>query len=466
MPMLIGSVLAATGIAIAAYRMAIERAATEMEERYQSIKRVMTETSFPLTGNVLQILSKLTDAHWIKMDAEGKVLENAAPNEESIASFPVSEQVSLVELIGTDEHGVPVRAEIQGHFYQAMIVSEIGQRSVSVGSPSGRLVVLFDDKQRSEIVYYAIVPPLLTGLVTIVLLSSLSFFISHRLVKRIATLKKEVGHIAKGRFEFTLPDDSSDEIGQLGKSIKSMTEQLEHMWQILRQTHSEQVIEHLAGGLAHNLRNTLTGARLAVEFAQREQTGASTCSNEQAENPAAELEPPPLAIAIEQMKQAENYIQRLLAMVKGKQLMVREAYLKECLEGLRTGLLGAASHRSIRLDWQMTELINQQYVKDAEALVSAVSNLVWNAMEAGDQVHVAVSLLGAEHYCIIRVSDNGPGPSVELQDKIFEPFISSKSEGMGLGLPLVKQAADSLKGDVKWYRKDDSTVFELRFPVS
>jgi signal transduction histidine kinase len=464
--MLIGSVLAAAGIAYVAFQMANERASTEIAERYESIKRVMTETSFPLTGNVLQILAKLTDAHWIKLDSQGKVLENAAPHEEFIASFPVGERVSLVELIGTDRHGVPVRAEIQGRPYQAMIVSEISHRTVSVGSPAGMLVVLFDDKQRTEIVYYAIVPPLLTGLVTIVLLSSLSFYMSHRLVKRIDTLKKEVGHIADGRFEFTLLDDSTDEIGQLGKSIKSMTEQLEHMWRILRQTHSEQVIKHLAGGLAHNLRNTLTGARLAIEFAQRERLGASPSSTDPSDKTATEPEPSSLAIAIEQMKQAENYIQRLLAMVKGKQLTVREAYLKECLEGMRTGLLGAAAHRSISLDWQMTELIDQQKVKDGEALISAVSNLVWNAMEAGAQVRVAVSLLGAEHYCIIKVSDNGPGPSTELQDKLFEPFVSSKSEGMGLGLPLVKQAADSLKGDVKWYRRDYWTVFEFRFPVS
>ncbi len=84
-------------------------------------------------------------------------------------------------------------------------------------------------------------------------------------------------------------------------------------------------------------------------------------------------------------------------------------------------------------------------------------NLIQNAMDAsppGATVHVVARLLGEQ--LEIRVSDSGPGVPVELRERIFEPFFSTKGRrpgargmGLGLGLALVRRSVLSSGGQVR-----------------
>jgi two-component system, NtrC family, nitrogen regulation sensor histidine kinase GlnL len=66
----------------------------------------------------------------------------------------------------------------------------------------------------------------------------------------------------------------------------------------------------------------------------------------------------------------------------------------------------------------------------------------------------------------ISVSDNGPGIDPALGDAVFEPFVTSKREGQGLGLALVARLARDMGGGVQYRRKDDWTQFRLHLPAA
>ena len=66
----------------------------------------------------------------------------------------------------------------------------------------------------------------------------------------------------------------------------------------------------------------------------------------------------------------------------------------------------------------------------------------------------------------ISVSDNGPGIDPELGDAIFEPFVTSKRDGQGLGLALCARLARDMGGAVQHRRKDDWTQFRLHLPAA
>jgi two-component system sensor histidine kinase FlrB len=84
-----------------------------------------------------------------------------------------------------------------------------------------------------------------------------------------------------------------------------------------------------------------------------------------------------------------------------------------------------------------------------EALAGALINLVRNALQAaGDKAHVVVSADIDGNAVRISVSDNGPGVAEEQVEKIFEPFVSLRSDGTGLGLAVVRSVAKAHGGEV------------------
>ncbi len=63
------------------------------------------------------------------------------------------------------------------------------------------------------------------------------------------------------------------------------------------------------------------------------------------------------------------------------------------------------------------------------------------------------------------VRDSGPGPSAELAARLFEPFVTGKPEGTGLGLFVARQIAEDHGGSIRWQRCEGMTEFWVELPV-
>jgi two-component system, NtrC family, nitrogen regulation sensor histidine kinase GlnL len=120
---------------------------------------------------------------------------------------------------------------------------------------------------------------------------------------------------------------------------------------------------------------------------------------------------------------------------------------------------------------------------DQDQLIQAFLNLAKNAAEAaglrreGGEIllstayrhGVRVRSPGGETRDLpleIAFQDNGPGISEDLQGAIFEPFVTTKSEGGGLGLPLVQKIVAAHGGVVDFESEPGRTVFRVRLPLS
>jgi two-component system, NtrC family, nitrogen regulation sensor histidine kinase GlnL len=88
-----------------------------------------------------------------------------------------------------------------------------------------------------------------------------------------------------------------------------------------------------------------------------------------------------------------------------------------------------------------------------------VSGLIYNAIRPGRSVRLPIEL---------TVSDNGPGIDPELVDHVFEPFVSSKKSGQGLGLALVRRLVHDMDGRIAHERdaKAGCTHFRIHLPVA
>lgn len=103
-----------------------------------------------------------------------------------------------------------------------------------------------------------------------------------------------------------------------------------------------------------------------------------------------------------------------------------------------------------------------------EALLGTLLNLVTNGLQAaGPSAVVSVSFSVSGNTAELRVSDNGPGVPPGLHNRIFEPFFTSRSDGTGLGLAVVKSVARAHGGDVHVENiSPQGASFILRLPLS
>ena len=103
-----------------------------------------------------------------------------------------------------------------------------------------------------------------------------------------------------------------------------------------------------------------------------------------------------------------------------------------------------------------------------EALVGTLLNMITNGLQAaGSSAVVTVSFSVSGNTAELRVSDNGPGVPPGLHKRIFEPFFTSRSDGTGLGLAVVKSVARAHGGDVHVENNPpQGASFVLRLPLS
>ncbi len=103
---------------------------------------------------------------------------------------------------------------------------------------------------------------------------------------------------------------------------------------------------------------------------------------------------------------------------------------------------------------------------DSFHMERALINLVSNAIEAsGRGQSTTVSIEVGRHNVVLRVVDQGPGMDRETIKNIFTPFYTTKKEGTGLGMPIVKKVVEAHKGKIYVYSKpDEGTEVRIELP--
>jgi signal transduction histidine kinase len=272
------------------------------------------------------------------------------------------------------------------------------------------------------------------------------------LVRRITDAQQQVQQIALGKLDQVKIAGPDDQLTSLTRSVNSMANELRSMWRTIRETERSRLLSQVAGGLAHQLRNAITGIHLAVQLHRRD------C-------PLTDQES--LKIAEAELARTAAYIQQLLHSAAGKEQSSQPGSVDEVLSEAQSLLQTIANHRRIGLEWKWDAAVAGSMVADQELLRSAVMNLVLNALDAaGPGGDVVVRSQREKDSLTIAVEDSGPGPTPELGEHLFDPFVSSKPEGLGVGLTVVRSAAEAFGGRASWFRQGDRTVFELKIQTS
>jgi signal transduction histidine kinase len=212
--------------------------------------------------------------------------------------------------------------------------------------------------------------------------------------------------------------------------------------------------------MAHQMRNAATGCRMALDIHRTE------CPDgEETES---------LEVATRQLALMEKYLQRFLSLGRRSTGPAERLDVSELVTHVIPLVRPAAQHVGVRLDWGPPEK-KLQVRGHAEDLEQVIVNLLLNAIEAVAQScgpnaggDVAISVRGepsgASDRVTIEVQDSGPGPAGEVAQRIFEPLITEKPDGTGLGLFVAKEIVEQHGGTIAWHRRDGRTCFLVSLP--
>lgn len=125
------------------------------------------------------------------------------------------------------------------------------------------------------------------------------------------------------------------------------------------------------------------------------------------------------------------------------------------------------SPQAARADISVSDTSEILVKADPAHLRVILENLVGNALDAVDSLEHGKVMLDVERRAEqvrLRVSDNGAGVPPELRADLFEPLASSKSQGLGLGLPIARALARAMGGDVVLEGEPPVSSFVLSLP--
>lgn len=425
----------------------IASARMQEQQRMEQIISVIEDQSFPITESVLGSLQGLSDAEFLLTNSDGNAeyKTRLAPDSVPGRSSSVGKPVAL-----------PVGDQTQSFFHAS--IPRIGRQG---DSGDGWLHVFLRRQSEASVWWQAGRLPLMIAFITLPIACLVSFALASQVTQPLAELQRRVRTIAEGELGDMDALDRNDEISDLSTSVNQMAARLRQNEDNLKQQERYQALFQVGNGMAHQLRNSATGCKMALEFLADEY---------QAREAEGYL------VAARQLSLIDNYISNFLKLSKNS-VLAKNGELVEDWTGLLETVVSQLRPSAIHLDVALTHtcVCEQAQLRmsrdDAEQLLM---NLMLNAIAAASRPEghrsfsdsdvksfVDVSLIADGMNFALRVTDSGPGPSKQIADRLFEPFVTGSPEGTGLGLSLVKDIADRVGATVDWERKDQTTIFSF-----
>ena len=216
----------------------------------------------------------------------------------------------------------------------------------------------------------------------------------------------------------------------------------------------------MAAGLAHELNQPLTAVVNSVNAAKR----LMACGDHGSLMIARDVTDE----AAEQAMRASEIIRRLRQFVTRDETERRIEELPSMIEEAGALVLSGIAPLTARLNFRFDDRATDVWVNRVQ-IQQVLVNLIRNAFEAmADQdqreVSLATSLLDND-MIEIAVADIGPGIPGDIAGRLFEPFVSSKHDGMGLGLSISRSIIEAHDGQLMAERKPEGgTVFRFTLP--
>jgi two-component system nitrogen regulation sensor histidine kinase NtrY len=277
-------------------------------------------------------------------------------------------------------------------------------------------------------------------------------FLAHRISRPVQELTEGLRRVAAGDLDarvavadgFGLDDGLGlgglDEIGAAVAAFNHMADQLQRSRERLIHVTRVASWQALARKMAHEVKNSLTPIRLTMEeIISRSATQMGSAGAPFLEQAAQ--------IVADEVQTLEKRVKAFSEFASEPPVMPAEIDLNALVEE-RIAFLKSA-HPEVTYDMRLAPE-RPTAIADPDLIKGVLTNLLENAAEAarpGGRVLASTSIAGSK--LNVEVQDSGPGLSAQARSTLFEPTISFKKGGMGLGLSIARRSALLCGGDIQ-----------------
>jgi ammonium transporter, Amt family len=250
--------------------------------------------------------------------------------------------------------------------------------------------------------------------------------------------------------------------GQLEDRVKRATADLEETQRQLFQSEKLAALGKLSAGIAHEIRNPLTSIKILIHSLVDETTTKESRDKD-------------LSVIESEIGRVNKIIKQFLDFARPRppslELTEPCRVIDETLALVKYEMesQGISVERKYAADLPWVPM-------DREQMKQVFLNLLLNAIQAMDQggrVTIAASVRNHDSggpggsFAEIAFQDSGPGISEDMPGRIFEPFFSTKEEGIGLGLPIAQRIVEEHGGKIRLESKrGKGTTFFITIPVT
>jgi len=403
-----------------------------------------------------QKLNEISDIHNLDIniyDLKGELLASSfVDHETDTTDAKLSKNIIQHLIINPDHRLVLQKSSNDGAKFKSSYSYLIGTYASAVGIIGVPYLQdnTFQDKELREFLERLAIVYLLILFIAI----SMAYFLSKYITKSLENVSRRMRQTTVERTnEKIVLNDASQEIINLVDSYNSMIDQIEDSAVKLAQSERKHAWREMARQVAHEIKNPLTPMRLTVQSLDHE------------------FDPKDPDIKEKMHEFCESMIQQIDIMSSIASAFSNFAQMPNTnkvklniVEEVKRAL--DIFHESyISYDPEKTEIITKI---DKIQLTRIVTNLVTNAIHAlqnTEDPYIKVSISQKGREVLIKVEDNGMGIEKADASRIFEPKFTTKSSGMGLGLPMVKNIVEAYNGSITFVSTvNKKTVFSVSLP--
>ena len=215
----------------------------------------------------------------------------------------------------------------------------------------------------------------------------------------------------------------------------------------------------LSAGLAHEIRNPLGVIKGSAEMLSRKIAGSQPLVAELAGYISSEV------------NRLNALVVRFLDFARPSKLELRPVRVSEIVDRALESAAASFPNAKVKIERQYAQGL-PEIQADRQLCEQVFVNLITNAFQAMEgqdasldatlRLSIAPEVSNGESGVCVTVEDSGPGVPPELREQIFNPFFTSKKDGVGLGLSIVAKIVDDHRGAI---RLDSDTTHGARFRV-